>query len=245
LFLQNMLLTETVGYISLNQTGASEIIVNNIGGGSAVSLTSDLEISKNSEQTTFDSTLKEGSTLTEGSVLGDTWSTSQELTGANFSNNNINTSEDSVLKAGSVIAANSTLAANSELEGDLTLSGDTSSTVGESIIAKDSSLQAGTKIGAETIGISIASAESTKIGHTTSSTLTLADNKAGTVDLSIFSNIQNTSYNVKSVDVAYNNSKESGMGAVADAINQLSDALGISAATVLRPPLVIVEFAAI
>ena len=47
----------------------------------------------------------------------------------------------------------------------------------------------------ETVGISIGSSESTKIGHTTNSQLTLANGQAGTVDLSIYSNQQNRSFN--------------------------------------------------
>ncbi len=54
------------------------------------------------------------------------------------------------------------------------------------------------------------------------------------MDLSIYSNLKNESFNVKSVEVAFNNSRENGMGAVADAINLLSDTLGISASATVN-----------
>ncbi|MBN1930577.1 MAG: flagellar protein FlaB, partial [Desulfobacterales bacterium] len=81
----------------------------------------------------------------------------------------------------------------------------------------------------ETVNISIDSAQSTKLGHVTSSDLTLTGNAPGTVELSIYSNLQNKSFIVESVEVAYDNNSEHSMGALADSINKLSDVLGITA----------------
>jgi len=81
----------------------------------------------------------------------------------------------------------------------------------------------------ETVNVSIGSAESAKIGHISSSTMTLADT-AGTVALSIYSNLQDETYALSSIDVAYDNTADHSLGAVADAINKLSDVLGITAA---------------
>ncbi|OGR20672.1 MAG: flagellar protein FlaB [Desulfobacula sp. RIFOXYA12_FULL_46_16] len=79
----------------------------------------------------------------------------------------------------------------------------------------------------ETIGISIQSTEATKIGHITTSDLTFAGE--GTSQLNIYSNLQDKTYSLSSVELAYNNKAENGVGAVADSINKLSDVLGISA----------------
>jgi len=80
------------------------------------------------------------------------------------------------------------------------------------------SFQTGAYTG-ETTNITIGSAEANKIGHTTTSQLTLKDGKAGTVDLSVYSNIQNKSFNIESVEVAFDNSSQHSMSAVADAVN--------------------------
>ena len=81
----------------------------------------------------------------------------------------------------------------------------------------------------ETVGISIGSSESTKTGHLTTGQLT-ADN-AGEVRLSITSSIQDLEVDIQAVTLAYNNSAENGMGALADAINKVADATGVSAQT--------------
>ncbi len=82
----------------------------------------------------------------------------------------------------------------------------------------------------ETLGISIASAQSQKIGHVTKSELTMTNDAEGTVQLSIYSNINNANFQVQSVDVLYNNDATNSMGALANNINKFSDQLGISAA---------------
>ncbi|MBA4368669.1 MAG: hypothetical protein C0403_13645, partial [Desulfobacterium sp.] len=81
----------------------------------------------------------------------------------------------------------------------------------------------------ETVSVSIASAQSTKIGHVTTGNLYVRGNQAGSVELAIYSNLQNQHFVVESTNVQYNNSRENSMGTVADNINKLSDVLGISA----------------
>ncbi|CCK81701.1 flagellin N-terminal helical domain-containing protein [Desulfobacula toluolica] len=90
----------------------------------------------------------------------------------------------------------------------------------------DKKFQMGAYAG-ETVDISIQSAEANKIGHITTSELSLAG--PGAVNLSITSNLTSETYSLQSIDLAYNNSAENGVGKVADAINKLSDELGISA----------------
>ncbi|MBU1406097.1 MAG: flagellar protein FlaB [Proteobacteria bacterium] len=80
----------------------------------------------------------------------------------------------------------------------------------------------------ETVSISIGSSESTKVGHISASTLTFGGE--GTAELAIYSNLQNQTYTLNSVEIAYDNTRENSLGAVADAINKLSDVLGITAA---------------
>ncbi len=90
----------------------------------------------------------------------------------------------------------------------------------------DKQFQIGSYAG-ETVNISIQSTESTKIGHITTSNLTF-DN-AGLSQLNVYSNLLDETFTLNSIDLQYNNSMENGVGAVADAINKLSDVLGISA----------------
>lgn len=81
----------------------------------------------------------------------------------------------------------------------------------------------------ETVSVSIGSTESTKVGHISSSTLTFGGE--GTAELAIYSNLRNQTYTLNSVEIAYDNTRENSLGAVADAINKLSDVLGITAAS--------------
>ena len=81
----------------------------------------------------------------------------------------------------------------------------------------------------ETVNISIASAESTKIGHVTTGNLSLANAEGGAVQLNIYSSIQDKNYSLEEVNVGFTNNRLDGMGGLADAINKLSDVLGISA----------------
>ena len=86
----------------------------------------------------------------------------------------------------------------------------------------------------ETVNISIGSAESTKVGHVTTGNLSLTNATGGTVQLSIYSNLQAKSFTLQAIDIQANNSAENGLGALADAINKLSDVLGVSAAAVVE-----------
>lgn len=92
----------------------------------------------------------------------------------------------------------------------------------------DKKFQVGAYSG-ETVAISIGSSESNKIGHVTTGNLELTNDTGGTVQLSVFSNLQSQAFTVQAVDIKYDNSRENSMGALADAINKLSDVLGISA----------------
>ena len=86
----------------------------------------------------------------------------------------------------------------------------------------------------ETVNISIGSSESNKIGHVTTGNLSLTNISGGMVQLSVYSNLQNETFTIQAVDIKNNNSVENGMGALADAINKLSDVLGISADAVVE-----------
>ncbi len=79
----------------------------------------------------------------------------------------------------------------------------------------------------ETVNISIGTGESTKIGHISTSDLTVAG--VGTAALSVYSNVQNRNFDLNEVEIQYDNTRENSMGALADAINKLSDVLGITA----------------
>jgi len=79
----------------------------------------------------------------------------------------------------------------------------------------------------ETVAISIGSTEATKVGHISASALTFAG--TGQAELAIYSNLQNQTYTLNSVNIAYDNTRENSLGAVSDAINKLSDVLGITA----------------
>ena len=79
----------------------------------------------------------------------------------------------------------------------------------------------------ETVNISIGSAQSTKVGHVSTTDLTFAGE--GVTQLSMYSNLQDKSYSLNAIEVKYDNSPEHSLAAVADAINKLSDVLGITA----------------
>jgi flagellin len=86
----------------------------------------------------------------------------------------------------------------------------------------------------ETVNISIASAESTKIGHVTAGKLSLANDAPGTVEIAIYSSLQDKNFELQATEVGYTNSRENSMAAVADSINKLSDVLGITAAAEVK-----------
>ena len=97
----------------------------------------------------------------------------------------------------------------------------------------DKKFQVGAYSG-ETVNISIGSAEAAKVGHVTTGKLALTNASGGNVQLSIYSNLQSKTFTLQAVDVKANNSAGNGMGALADAINKLSDVLGISASAVVE-----------
>jgi flagellin len=86
----------------------------------------------------------------------------------------------------------------------------------------------------ETLDISIASAESTKVGHVSSAHLTLASADGGEVQLTITSSITGEQLTLNTVNIQYNNKAENGMGALADEINRYSSTTGIKATDVVE-----------
>jgi flagellin len=84
----------------------------------------------------------------------------------------------------------------------------------------------------ETVDVSIASAQTTKVGHVTTANLSVT--QTGSLSLKIHSNVQNADYVLESVDMQFNNSKENGMGALADVVNKVSNELGITAQAVVQ-----------
>lgn len=81
----------------------------------------------------------------------------------------------------------------------------------------------------ETVGVSIGTTEAAKIGHLTTGMLKTDSLVGGEVRLSIFSNSQNSEIALQSVNLAYDNTKENGMGALASAINKVADLTGVTA----------------
>ena len=81
----------------------------------------------------------------------------------------------------------------------------------------------------ETVSVSIASSEASKVGHVTTGKLSLANNAPGNVEIALYSNLQNKNFELQGVNVAYDNTRDHSMAAVADGINKLSDILGITA----------------
>ena len=122
----------------------------------------------------------------------------------------------------------------SKLREELDVIAKTTSFNGQKLLSgnfSDKQFQIGAYAG-ETVGISIQSTEATKIGHVTSSDLTFSGE--GAAALSLYSNLTNETYDLNSVDLKFNNSKENSLAAVADSINKLSDTLGISATAVVQ-----------
>ncbi|MDP2105659.1 MAG: hypothetical protein Q8J76_06660, partial [Desulfobulbaceae bacterium] len=92
----------------------------------------------------------------------------------------------------------------------------------------DKKFQVGAYSG-ETVGVSIGSTEAGKIGHLSTGLLKTDSSSGGEVRLSIFSNIQNAEIGLQSVNLAYDNSRENSMGALASAINKVADLTGVTA----------------
>ena len=85
----------------------------------------------------------------------------------------------------------------------------------------------------ETADISIASTESTKTGHISTSTLQLQGD-GGEVQLTITSALTGEDLKLNTIDIQSNNKAENGMGALADEINRYSASTGISATAVIE-----------
>lgn len=81
----------------------------------------------------------------------------------------------------------------------------------------------------QTVDINIASAETTKIGHVTTADLRLTNSTGGEVRLGIYSALRDATVQIQSVNLAYDNTKEHSMGALAAAINLNSDLTGVTA----------------
>lgn len=81
----------------------------------------------------------------------------------------------------------------------------------------------------QTVDINIASAETTKIGHVTTADLKLNTSTGGEVRLGIYSALRDAVIQIQSVNLAYDNTMEHGMGALANAINLQSDLTGVTA----------------
>ncbi len=88
------------------------------------------------------------------------------------------------------------------------------------------SFQVGAYTG-ETVGVSIGSSEANKIGHVT--TADLQASGVGVTRISIFSNTLNQNVSIQSITLAYDNSSQNSMGALADAINKVADITGVTA----------------
>jgi flagellin len=79
----------------------------------------------------------------------------------------------------------------------------------------------------QTVNVSIGATQATKIGQISTTDLTFGG--TGQAAINLYSNLQNKTFSLNPVDLEYNNSAENGVGAVADAINKMSDVLGITA----------------
>ncbi|MDA8419198.1 MAG: flagellin [Desulfobacteraceae bacterium] len=84
----------------------------------------------------------------------------------------------------------------------------------------------------ETVAVSIDSTESAKVGHISTSSLTFGG--TGNAELALYSNLKNQTYSLNSVNIAYDNTRDHSLAAVADSINKLSDVLGVSAQAVVQ-----------
>lgn len=86
----------------------------------------------------------------------------------------------------------------------------------------------------QTVNVSIGSAESTRIGHTSSANLTLASADGGDVQLTLTSGITGEKLTLNTISVKANNQAANGMGALADEINRYSSTTGIQATAVVQ-----------
>jgi flagellin len=84
----------------------------------------------------------------------------------------------------------------------------------------------------EVVDISIGAANTTKVGHISTSTLTVEN--TGSTSLTIRSNVSNTDVTLQAIDLQFNNNKENGIGALADVINKSAEQLGMTAQAVVE-----------
>ncbi len=138
----------TFGFIQLKQSGANQLLVNDVGGGAVVALSSDLELDGDTK-TTLDSTLSAGSLLTKQSELKSGWVSDQTLTGTSFTND-IAIDKLTYLGVGSKLGIGSHLVTQDALGGDAIV-GQTKATVGDSFVTAGSTLATGSVLGIGTV----------------------------------------------------------------------------------------------
>ena len=86
----------------------------------------------------------------------------------------------------------------------------------------------------EVANISIGSAEKGKIGHMKTGELHLATNHGGDIQLNLNSALTGETITLSSVKVAFDNTKEHSMGALADQVNRYSSITGINANAIVE-----------
>ena len=85
----------------------------------------------------------------------------------------------------------------------------------------------------ESVKVSIASTQTNNIGHTTRSDLTLANSQGGDVALTLTSALTGDEVELKTINVAFDNTFENSMGALASEINRFSGDTGITAKAIV------------
>lgn len=87
----------------------------------------------------------------------------------------------------------------------------------------------------ETVGLNIDSTEATKVGHLTTADLVVDQAQVGgETRLSIYSANQNVWVDIQSVKLAYDNSPDNSIGALADAINKVAASTGVTAQAIVQ-----------
>ena len=137
----------TVGTVKLTQAGSNDIVITNVDGGDAVTLTNKMDILK-SERFTMPATFETGSKISKNSIIGAGWSTSQDIVANSAFTNNIVTTQDSEVAAGSAIGGDSLIQFQGIIYGDVTTSGTSSTTTAPSSIATYSTLISGSVLAA-------------------------------------------------------------------------------------------------
>ena len=86
----------------------------------------------------------------------------------------------------------------------------------------------------ESVSVNIASATTNSIGATSRSELTLANSQGGDVALKVTSATTGSEIQLKTINVAFDNTTENSMGAVADELNKYSGETGITAKAIVE-----------